>query len=118
MDLQKQGRSVVVWGDFNDYDGDLNDHDGSRPITDVLANLRAMDPQDPSDDLVNVAERLPKNERYTVQFGRRNNPRRTAIDHILLSPDLADQIKSVEIPRGKAWRQASDHYPIVVRLGR
>lgn len=115
-DLAGQGRSVIVWGDFNDYDGTVADHDDSRPITRVLEIIRAMDPRDPDDDLVNVMERLPKNKRYTVTFGRRDNRRRTAIDHLLLSPDLAAGIQSVEIPHGGEWKKASDHYPVIVRL--
>ena len=115
-ELQDQGRELIVWGDFNDYDGETLDRDGSRPITQVLSSLRAMDPRDPDDDLVNVAERLPRKRRYTVRLGGRRAPRYTAIDHILLSPELARQIDSVEIPQGSDWRDASDHFPVVVRL--
>lgn len=115
-EMAGQGRSVVIWGDFNDYDGAVPDHDGSRPLTRVVEMIRAMDPQDPADDLVNVAERLNRDERYSVTFGRRDNRRKTLIDHVLLSPELAAGITKVEIPHDRAWRDASDHYPIIVHL--
>ena len=115
QELVGQGRSVIVWGDFNDYDGEVLDHDDSRPITRVLEIIRDLDPSTSDDDLFNVAEKLSQNERYTVSFGRRGS-RKTAIDHILVSPDLAEHITEVNIPHERAWRDASDHYPIVVRL--
>ncbi len=115
-ELQDQGRELIVWGDFNDYDGQTLDRDGSRPITRVLSNLRAMDPRDPGDDLINVTERLPRQRRFTVRLGGRQSPRFTAIDHILLSPALASRLTSVDIPQGSDWRDASDHFPVVARL--
>lgn len=117
-DMAGQGRSLIVWGDFNDYDGDVPDHDASRPLSRVLSMIRAMDPNDPGDDLVNVADHLPQNQRYSVTFGRRDNRRKTLVDHILLSPDLAERIVDVQIPHDRPWRDASDHYPIIVHLRR
>ena len=107
-DLADQGRSVVVWGDFNDFDGETLDRSSNRPITRVLEWIRALDPKDPSDDLINVAERLPQKARATNG--------RDAIDHILLSRDLADRITAVEIPRGHDPHRVTNHYPILVRL--
>lgn len=107
-ELAARGRSVIVWGDFNDFDGRTLDRSGNRPITRVLEWIRDLDPNDPSDDLVNVAERLPRPERYTNG--------RDAIDHILVSPELARRILEVEIPREHDPRAVTNHFPIVVHL--
>ncbi len=108
LDLAGQGRSLIVWGDFNDFDGDTPDRSGNRPITRVMRWIRELDPDDPGDDLVNVAERLPQRERYTNG--------RDAIDHILLSRDLAERVVKVEIPRDHDPRAVTRHWPIVVHL--
>ncbi|MCP3958610.1 MAG: hypothetical protein GY719_12225, partial [bacterium] len=107
-ELARDGRSVVVWGDFNDFDGRTLDRSGNRPITRVLEWIRDLDPGDPSDDLVNVAERLPSRQRYTNG--------RDAIDHVLLSADLAERIVEVRIPRDHDPHAVTNHYPIVVQL--
>jgi hypothetical protein len=56
MEQIAAGYSVIVWGDFNDYDVedaslDLMDH---KPISNVLANLRLLDRNTELADLVNV----------------------------------------------------------------
>jgi exonuclease III len=107
-ELADRGRSVIVWGDFNDFDGRTLDRSGNRPITRVLEWIRDLDPDDPSDDLVNVAERLPRPERYTNG--------RDAIDHILVSPDLARRILEVEISRDHDPHAVTNHFPIIVHL--
>lgn len=104
--LAGQGRSLVVWGDFNDFDGALRDREDSRPITRVLSWIRALDPDDATDDLDNVLARLPRRDRYTSRH-------RNAIDHVLLSPDLAARVESVEILHHV---QVSNHYPVLVEL--
>ncbi|MEM6795108.1 MAG: endonuclease/exonuclease/phosphatase family protein [Acidobacteriota bacterium] len=114
MDLADQRRQVIVWGDFNDFDGETLDHDGSRPITRVLEWIRGMDPDDPADDLVNVVSELPRPERYTTER-RGRNARRSAIDHALVSPALAERLEAVRIPRHDPYT-VSDHYPIVFEL--
>ena len=107
-ELAEQGRSLIVWGDFNDFDGHTLDHSGNRPITRVMEWIRELDPGDPNDDLINVAEHLPRQQRYTNG--------RDSIDHVLLSADLAARILEVEIPRDHDPRAVTNHYPIVVHL--
>ncbi len=107
-ELDDRGREVIVWGDFNDFDGQTLDRSGNRPITRVLEWIRDLDPNDPADDLFNVAERLPRQQRYTNG--------RDAIDHILVSPELARRIVEVEIPRDHDPRAVTNHYPIIVHL--
>ena len=70
--------------------------------------IRELDPQDPHDDLVNVAEHLPRRERYTNG--------RDAIDHVLVSPDLAERILEVEISHDHDPRTVTNHFPIIVHL--
>lgn len=110
-DLAGRGRSVIVWGDFNDFDGATLDRAGSRPISHVLAWIRAMDPANTRDDLWNVAERLPQGQRYT-HYGRD----RPAIDHVLLSPDLVPRVENVEIAHREGREGPTPHAPIVVTL--
>ncbi len=107
-DLVESGRSVVVWGDFNDFDGRTLDRSGNRPITRVMEWIRDLDPGEANDDLVNVAERLPVRERYTNG--------RDSIDHILMSPDLAALVTEVRIPHDHDPHAVTNHYPIVVHL--
>ncbi len=107
-ELADDGRSVIVWGDFNDFDGRALDRSGNRPITRVLEWIRDLDPGDPSDDLVNVAERLPQRQRYTNG--------RDAIDHVLVSPELAARIVDVRIPHDHDPHAVTNHFPILVEL--
>ncbi len=107
-ELDEDDFSVVVWGDFNDFDGETLDRSGNRPITRVLEWIRELDPKDPDDDLLNVAERLPRRERYTNG--------RDAIDHVLVSPELAERIVDVEISHDHDPRAVTNHYPIIVHL--
>ncbi len=107
-ELARDGRSVVVWGDFNDFDGRTLDRRGNRPITRVLEWIRDLDPGDPGDDLINVAERLPRAQRYTNG--------RDAIDHVLVSPDLAERIFEVRIPHDHDPHAVTNHFPIIVGL--
>ncbi len=107
-DLKDTGHSIIVWGDFNDFDGHTLDRSSNRPITRVLEWIRELDPADPTDDLINVAERLPQRQRYTNG--------RDAIDHILLSPELAERVTEIKIPRDHDPHRVTNHYPIVVHL--
>ncbi len=124
VDEQRAGRLVIVWGDFNDYDGadDARDHLDSTPITDVLARIRAMSPDDPMDNLVNVAAFVPKPMRYTAHYDQDRDdhvdePRElTSIDHILVSPALASRMERVEIRHAHDPLRVSDHFPIIAHL--
>lgn len=122
VDLQKQGHLVLIGGDLNDYDADVPDAaEDLDPISDVLAILKQMDPATPDDDLRNAMERLPQEERRTGWWDRDGNDTIssrdvfTAIDHILLSPELYERVEEVRVPRHDVT-EVGDHLPIVVRI--
>ena len=123
-DLKGKGYSLIILGDYNDFDGssdaiDLNDN---MPITNVLDRIRELDPQTDTDDLINVASHIQQNERYTAYWDRNNNnnvdaPQEfSSIDHILVSKVLADKIQHVSIPHDHDPRFVSDHFPVIVTL--
>jgi endonuclease/exonuclease/phosphatase family metal-dependent hydrolase len=122
LDELHAGFQVVVIGDFNDYDGsqEAMDHIGSQPITTVLSSIRAMDPADPADDLVSAASRLDQSLRWTAFYDANRNGsvdpplEFTSIDHVLLSPALAQKIETVAIPHEHDPRLVTDHFPVVV----
>ena len=124
IEQQRLGRAIVIWGDLNDFDGnsDAADIQDNQPITSVLADLREMDPKNAKDDLVNVIRWVPKDQRYTAFWDRNsdgqiNSPGEySAIDHVLISPQLAKHVESVQIIHEHDPRLVSDHFPIVVRL--
>ena len=119
-----EGYSVVVWGDFNDFDVedeslDLLDH---KPISNVLANIRLLDRNTELDDLVNVARFIEKKKRYTAWYDANRNGKVdfpndfSAIDHILMSPSLAGTILNTNIIQDHNPMEVSDHFPIVVKM--
>ena len=115
------GQSVVVLGDFNDYDGQSLDLGGNQPITDVLQRIKAAGPTD-ADDLRNVAAEVPQRERFTAHWDRNRNDtvdegEFSAIDHILLSPALYRHIREVTYVQAHNPVTDTDHFPIVVTLG-
>lgn len=122
--LRKSGHLPVVCGDFNDYDGCLESSDcsDSAPISSVLRIIRQMDPRRPDDDLVNVSRFLPKVSRYTSHRDRNRNGRVDAgdglssIDHILVAPELAPLVESVDIPKHAETHGSTAHFPVVVRF--
>jgi exonuclease III len=124
LDHLHAGYLPVVLGDFNDYDGEENsrDHQQSMPITFVLSSIKAMDPEVPDDDLVNVSSFIPQSDRYTAFWDRNNNrrvdrPRElTSIDHILISNKLAGRVERAWMPHDHDPLTLSDHFPVVVTL--
>ncbi len=69
QELDNQGYSLIVLGDFNDYDGDICCLDvNNRPITTVLRDIKRLDNNTNSDDLINVNQFITKDERYTARF--------------------------------------------------
>jgi endonuclease/exonuclease/phosphatase family metal-dependent hydrolase len=118
---QAAGRAVVVLGDLNDFDDVVLDRNGSRPITDVLARIKAAGPS-PDDDLHNVLADVPQRDRFTNFWDRDRDGaiepgEVSAIDHVLLSPALYRRVREVRYVHAHDPRLVSDHFPIVVTLG-
>ena len=124
IDERAAGNSLVILGDYNDFEGDSQalDHQDNRPIINVLETIRLLDRSTPADDLTNVARFVPQAERFTSFFDRNNNnvpnpPEEfSSIDHILLSSDLAGRIESARIPHRFNPVEVSDHFPVIVPI--
>jgi len=113
----------IVLGDLNDYDPDVPDRDDSRDTkTNVLRDLKDFDPNRPGPELVNVAERMPRQaDRYTSHWDRNENAAEdpydvfTMIDHILLPNELMPHVRRAFVFHCVDLR-TSDHRPVVVDL--
>ena len=119
---QAQGREIIALGDFNDIDDAVLDRRGSIPITNVLATIKRAGPS-PDDDLVNVLGDVAQAERFTSFYDRNRNGQFeqgefSAIDHVLLSPELYRRVLEVRFVHSFDPRDVSDHFPIVVTLSR
>ncbi|WP_298980772.1 endonuclease/exonuclease/phosphatase family protein [Caldilinea sp.] len=96
--------------------GDLNDYYGSEPVETVRT---ATEP-----DLVHLFDRLPPLSRYTYIY----NGASQALDHVLVSPALAEIVgeatilrlsadyASPQAPTAADVLHASDHDPLLVRI--
>ena len=114
------GRAVIALGDFNDFDDDVADRRGSRPISNVMARIKAAGPG-PEDDLVTVLGEVPQAERFTSFYDRNGDGRFdegefSAIDHVLLSPELYRRVREVRYVHAHDPREVSDHFPILVTI--
>ena len=114
------GRAVAVLGDFNDFDDQTLDLAGSVPITEVLSTIKAAGPG-PSDDLRNLIADVPQVERFTAHYDRNDDEEvdpgeLSALDHILLSPELYRHVREVVYVQAHDPTTHTDHFPVVVNL--
>ena len=117
---QALGRDVIVLGDLNDYDGAIPDVAGYRPITDVLDRIKSAGPGS-EDDLRNLMADVPQSDRFTAFYDRNDNGavdrgELSAIDHVLLSPNLYRRVREVVYAQAYDPTLYTDHFPIVVGL--
>ncbi len=117
---QAAGRAVVVLGDFNDFDDETLDIGGNEPITDVLKLIKQGGPGD-DNDLRNVLADVPQVERFTSHYDRNDNGvveegELSAIDHLLLTPELYRAVREVTYVQAHDPATHTDHFPIVVGL--
>ena len=117
---QAAGRAVAVLGDFNDFDEATLDRNDSVPITDVLQRIKEAGPG-PEDDLRNVMADVPQSERFTAFYDRNRNGivepgELSALDHILLSPELYRRLREVTYVQAHDPAIYTDHFPVVVGL--
>jgi len=115
---------TIVLGDFNDLDGDVvSAVSREKPRSTVLQLLQQLQPDTTDDDLHNVAQLLPKDERYSFHGEVHGRSLRSLIDHVLVSQDLLPLVQSVRIFRDAPGLgshnkrdRISDHYPYIVDL--
>jgi endonuclease/exonuclease/phosphatase family metal-dependent hydrolase len=113
---------TIVLGDFNAYTPDQAEASGASPtwpphLPDdhrqaIMGGVLGPLLEDGYHDALREAPGGP------VGGGSlRGGSERPRVDHVLLSSDLAGSIESAEIVRtGAPVDEASDHYPVVVRL--
>lgn len=124
------GYTVIVAGDINDYSAAVPDAVSSKPTSRVLQILTDGLPGGASGAsavrLRNVMALVPQAERYTGWWDRDGDDRDdgvaggefTAIDHVLVPPELWDLITDVTFDHEvRAEARLSDHWPIVVTFG-
>ena len=117
-----EGYEIFFIGDFNDYDEDVQDLNDSKPLSRVLEIIKGGD--NDVYNLTNIAYNVPKNQRYTNWWDKNDNcvssmDEFVMIDHILMSGQLLEKVKNVEIYHGydeNCDRLNSDHYPVIVDL--
>ncbi|MEZ5359645.1 MAG: lamin tail domain-containing protein [Candidatus Zixiibacteriota bacterium] len=122
MQVYTQNSDIVVWGDFNDYDGQCLDVQNHMPVTTVLHDIKQANASSTDDDLVSAGciGFVPQTLRYTSwydvdQDGYYEYPAEfSSIDHILLSPNLSQYVSSVEFYHDYDPAEVTDHYPIIV----
>ena len=121
--LMKSGRRVILAGDYNVMPTELDVYKPERWIDDALFRIEVRDAyaklikQGWTDALrqANPAQRI-----YTFWDYFRNAYTRNAglrIDHILLSPVIADRLIAAGVDRHvRGWEKSSDHAPTWVIL--
>ncbi len=109
-ELAKSGNNDVI------LLGDMNDELGIQEFElqgggDVIASLVGPD----TDGFI-LATR-PLVDQGKQSFGGYWNPRfRSFIDHIVISPDVKDQVIDVRVVDDGLARAASDHYPVMIKI--
>lgn len=122
-EIVARGYTPIVLGDLNDYDPDVPMADSTRRTrTTVVHDLKDFDDTSPGDELVNVAEFIPRvADRYTSHWDFNENGAAdrddvfTMIDHILVHSDLTPAITRVFVCHAIDL-DVSDHFPVVVDL--
>jgi exonuclease III len=121
--LRNGGYEIILLGDMNDYDGDesCRDINGHLPNSEVLKILTAADTLDFTDDLINIIRYIPINQRYTYFWDENDDEEieqteLAAIDHILVSSRLAEEITKATIYQNYNPLVINDHYPVIVEF--
>jgi exonuclease III len=103
-------------GDLNDFDGVVLDANKSVPTSQVLEILKT------NGQLITSNSWIPQDSRYTNWWDKDNScvstPNEfTMIDHVLVTPGLANKIAGVFVYHGYTefcGTYNSDHYPVIV----
>ncbi|PZO53410.1 MAG: exodeoxyribonuclease III [Alphaproteobacteria bacterium] len=122
--LLKQEEQVVIAGDYNVIARDVDCHDPRVWTGDALfqpetrAAYRALLNLGYTDAYMQADGAAHKYTFWDYQAGAWQKDNGIRIDHLLLSPQAADRLMSVEIfKKARGLEKASDHVPIIATLG-
>jgi exodeoxyribonuclease-3 len=123
-DLLKLEERFVIAGDYNVIPRDVDCHDPSVWAADALfqpetrAAYRALQNLGLADAFMQADGGAHKYTFWDYQAGAWQKDHGIRIDHMLLSPQAADKLRSVEIfKKARTLEKASDHVPIVATFG-
>jgi exodeoxyribonuclease-3 len=125
--VDRQGRSMIVVGDLNvaPLEHDVWSH---KQLLDVVSHTpieveRYMRLQAASGFVDAVRHFVPADRKLYSWWSYRAkdweaSDRGRRLDHVWVTPDLVPRLAGYEILRAvRGWEKASDHVPVVVRLG-
>lgn len=122
--LLKHEERFIIAGDYNVIPRDTDCHDPRVWASDALfqpetrAAYRALLNLGLSDAYMQADGAAHRYTFWDYQAGAWQKDHGIRIDHLLLSPQAADRLQSVEIIKSaRAMDKASDHVPIVATLG-
>lgn len=117
---------MIIFGDFNDYDGQILDVKGSTPISRVLQFLKDFDVQTEGQEAENAAVKAPQDTRFTAYYSPNlclpKNLGSSSIDHVLMTPGLLSRAvgnpfeTSLYDSPCSSSQPYSDHWPLLVQL--
>ncbi len=120
VDSMSGAANVAVIGDLNEEPGER----GYNTLVDAPRINSSFENALVGSRLVNVASELPEEQRYSYRRGSD----RSLLDHVLLEPDLMNNVTAVSIPRISSeasetlvddyttFMRAGDHDPVVVDM--
>jgi exodeoxyribonuclease-3 len=122
-DLLAAGAPVVLVGDYNVMPTELDVYNPERWVGDALFRPEVREAYHGllAQGWTDALRSLHPGERiYTFWDYFRNAYTRDAglrIDHLLLSPSIADRLEAAEVDRHvRGWQKASDHAPVWIAL--
>ena len=119
----QKGYSVIMMGDFNDFDGKVLDVNSNKPTSQVLDILKGNTLN--NYQLFSAAQKMAQSDRFSDWYDSDNNCNTgsgkdySMIDHILVTEDLLDGIFDVYMYHGYpeyCGKYDSDHYPVVIKI--
>lgn len=123
FEYYKKNYEIILLGDLNDFDNNIDDSNNNKPISKVLDILKGNFGYHAFEyELYNVAETIPKSERYSDWWDKNNDCISSSnefslIDHVLVTKNLKYKIVNSYVYHGYpefCGKYNSDHYPIVV----
>ena len=122
-DLMATGLPVIILGDFNVMPKERDVYKPERWVDDALfaPEVRAAYARLLEQGWTDALRTMHPDETiYTFWDYFRNAYARDAglrIDHVLLSPSLADRLEDAQVDRDvRGWEKTSDHAPVWIRL--